>query len=142
MTVSKGNKVVIEYEGSLDDGTVFDASSKHGKPLEFVAGSGQVIPGFDAAVVGMKVGEEKKVHIYKKDAYGELNPDLKKEIPKNALQTDQEVKPGMVIAMQTPNGQQIPLKVMDVKDDAIVLDMNHPLAGQNLNFKIKLLEVK
>jgi FKBP-type peptidyl-prolyl cis-trans isomerase 2 len=141
MKITKGNKVTLEYEGKLDNGDIFD-SSKGREPLSFIAGHKQVIAGFDEAVMGMKVGEEKEFHIDSKNAYGEPKKELMREIPKAAIKADQEMKPGMIIAMATPDGHQIPLLIKEVKKDTIILDMNHPLAGKNLNFKIKILEIK
>ena len=142
MTVNKGDVVTVEYEGKLDNGEVFDATSKTGKPIQFEVGSGQVIKGFDVAVTGMEKGEEKDFKIESKDAYGDRNPELKKEIPKNMINIKQELQPGMTIALQTPQGQQIPLKIEEVKQESIIVDMNHPLAGQNLNFKIKVVDIQ
>ena len=143
MNVDKGCKVKVEYEGRLDSGQVFD-SSKHGEhshPLEFVVGSGMVIPGFDSAVLGMKEGEEKEFEIESKDAYGERREDLKKEIPRSSLPQDQEPKAGMGLMVQTPQGQ-IPVQITEVRDDVVVIDFNHPLAGKKLVFKIKIASVE
>jgi FKBP-type peptidyl-prolyl cis-trans isomerase 2 len=140
MAIKKGDKVKIEYTGTLDDGTVFDTSE--GKtPLEFEAGSGKVIKGFDDAILGMGKGEEKNVKIEAKNAYGDNNPKLKKKIPRDQLPKDQEPKPGMVLVVKTSNGQQFPAKIAEVADKEITLDLNHPLAGKNLNFKIKIVDV-
>jgi FKBP-type peptidyl-prolyl cis-trans isomerase 2 len=141
--VSNGSKVSLDYEGRLESGEIFD-TSKHGDhshPLEFEVGSGQVIPGFDKAVLGMKVGEEKEFSIEPEEAYGNVNPELKKEIPKNALPKEQEPKPGMTLIVSTPQGQ-FPVKILEVNKDDVVIDLNHPLAGKKLIFKIKLLEIK
>jgi FKBP-type peptidyl-prolyl cis-trans isomerase 2 len=142
MAIKKGNKVVLEYEGKLDSGEVFDSTERAGKPLEFAAGEGKVIKGFDDAVIGMEKGQEKEFKIKPEEAYGEVREDLMREVPRNAVQLDKEPKAGMTLVMATPEGQQIPLKIVEVKPDALVLDMNHPLAGQNLNFKIKIVDVK
>ena len=141
MEVKKGNKVKVEYEGKLDDGTVFDASSKHGKPLEFQVGSGMVIPGFDNALVGMKKGEEKEVTIKPEEGYGKPNPEMVKKVPKDQFPKDKEIKPGMMLAIGLPTGQQIPAKIAEVGDKEITLDLNHPLAGKTLKFKIKVVEI-
>lgn len=140
MVVKKGDKVKIEYKGSFDDGTVFDSSEKHGKPLEFEAGTGKVIKGFDEAIIGMKAGEEKEVKIKPEDGYGMPNKDLVKDIPRDRLPKDKEPKPGMMLVMGTPDGQQIPARIVDVTADKIKIDLNHPLAGKTLNFKIKVVE--
>jgi FKBP-type peptidyl-prolyl cis-trans isomerase 2 len=142
MVVKKGNKVKIEYEGSLDSGEVFDSSQKQGQLLEFVIGEGQVIPGFENAVIGMEKGQEKTVKIKSKEAYGEKNMDLMKQIDKQNLPEEirGKVQPGMVLGMQSPDGRQIPVMIAEVDENTITLDLNHPLAGKNINFKIKLID--
>ena len=142
MAINKGDKVVLEYEGKLENGEVFDSSERAGQPLEFTAGEGKVIKGFDDAVIGMKKGEEKEFSIKPEEAYGPIRDELKKEVPKNAVKADKELQEGMILVMATPEGQQIPLRIGEVKEDTVVLDMNHPLAGKTLNFKIKIIDVK
>ncbi len=142
MAIKKGNKAVLEYEGKLDNGDVFDSTKRAGKPLEFTAGDGKVIKGFDDAVMGMEKGQEKEFKIKPEDAYGEVREDLRREVPRSAMKLDKEPEAGMTLVMATPDGQQIPLKIVEVKPDALVLDMNHPLAGETLNFKIKIIDVK
>lgn len=138
--IKKGDKIKIDYTGTLDDGTVFDTSEgKH--PLEIEAGSGKVIKGFDDAIMSMEKGEEKSVKIDVKDAYGEYNSELMKKIPKSQLPKDQEPKPGMMLVVKTPTGEQYPVKIAEVSDKEITIDLNHPLAGKNLNFKIKVVDV-
>lgn len=141
MPVEKGNKVKIEYEGKLEDGTVFDSSKNHGKPLEFEAGSGQLIKGFNDAVIGMKVGEEKDITLKPEEAYGEPKQEMVQKIPKEQLPKDQEPKVGMMLMVGLPNGQQMPAKIIEIGDADITLDVNHPLAGKTLNFNIKVVEI-
>ena len=136
MEVKKGNKVKVEYEGKLEDGTVFDASSKQGKPLEFETGSRKVIP-----VIGMKKDEEKEITIKPEDAYGQPNPEMIKKVPKDQFPKDKEIKPGMMLALGLPTGQQIPAKITEVGDKEVTLDLNHPLAGKTLKFKIKVVDI-
>ena len=142
MKVEEGSKIKVEYEGKFEDGTVFDSSEKHGKPLEFEAGAGMVVPGFDNAVIGMAVGEEKEIKIEPKDAYGEIKSEAFRKVPRDQLPAEAEVKAGMMMGVQLPNGQQMPVKVSEVDDKEITLDLNHPLAGKVLLFKIKVVEVK
>jgi len=144
MAVQKGDKVKIEYEGKLEDGTVFDKSDKSGEqtPLEFVVGDGRVIPGFEEAVLGMNKDEEKECTIPKDKAYGDMNPEAIQEVPKNAFPKDQEPKVGMMIGLKAPTGQQMAAKITEIKADTIVLDMNHPLAGKDLTFKIKVVDIE
>jgi FKBP-type peptidyl-prolyl cis-trans isomerase 2 len=139
MGVKAGDNVKVEYTGKLEDGTVFDSSERHGKPLEFEVGKGQVIKGFEEAVIGMEPGKEKEVKIPCEKAYGHNNPELVKQIPKEKLPTDKELKENMIILVGLPNGQQIPAKVVGVSETHITLDLNHPLAGKALSFKIKLV---
>ncbi|MBR9700040.1 peptidylprolyl isomerase [Candidatus Woesearchaeota archaeon] len=138
MAVKKGDKVKVNYTGTLDDGTVFDSSEKHGQPLEFEVGSKQVIPGFDDALIGMEIGQEKEISIKPEQAYGQPNPQLVTEVPKDKLPQDKELKPGMMLLVTLPNGAQTPAKIVEVLDTGVKLDLNHPLTGKALNFKIKL----
>lgn len=140
-TVAKGNKVKVDYTGTFDDGTVFDASEKHGQPLEFEVGSGQVIKGFDDAVMGMKEGQEKKIVIPPAEAYGEVKAELCKKVPRKQLPQDQEPKVGMILAVELPNGMQFPARIMEVAKEDVTIDLNHPLAGKTLHFKIKVAVV-
>lgn len=140
MGIKKGDKVKIEYTGTFDDGQVFDTSEGK-QPLEFEVGSGQIIKGIDEGIVGMEKGEEKEIKVQPKDAYGEHTPDMIRKVPRDKLPADQEPKPGMMLALTTPNGQQIPAKITDVSDKEITIDLNHPLAGKSLNFKIKVVDI-
>lgn len=141
MTVQKGNKVRVEYEGTFDDGTVFDSSKHSGQPLEFEAGAGQVIKGFDEAVMDMSEGEEKKIHIPAAEAYGEYRGDYVKEVPREQLPAQPEPKEGMMLAVRLPNGAQMPVKITKVNPKTVTVDFNHPLAGKDLNFKIKVVAI-
>ncbi len=141
MAIEKGNKIKVEYEGKLEDGTVFDSSKTHGQPLEFEAGSGQVIKGFDEAVIGMNVDEKKELHIKCLDAYGERNPELVQKVPKDKFPGDKKVEKGMMLGLKAPDGSQFNAMVTEVTDTEIALDLNHPLAGKNLNFNIKIVAI-
>jgi len=140
MPIEKGNKVKIEYTGTLEDGTVFDSSERHGKPLEFELGAKQVIAGFENAVLGMEKGQEKTVKLAPSEAYGDYNPQLVKKVPRDQLPKD-ELKPGMVLGMKLPNGAQLPARIVDINETEATLDMNHILAGKTLNFRIKVVDV-
>ncbi|MFH1065152.1 MAG: peptidylprolyl isomerase [Nanoarchaeota archaeon] len=139
MAIKKGDKVKVEYTGKLEDGTVFD-SSEGKQPLEFTAGEGQLIKGFDNAVIGMNKGDEKEVKIPAAEAYGEINPQFMRKIPRASLPQDKEPKVNMMLIMSTGNGQQIPARISAVDDKEVTLDLNHPLAGNTLIFKIKVVE--
>lgn len=139
MAVTKGSKVKIEYKGTFDDGSVFDSSEQHGSPLEFEAGSGQIIKGLDKEVQGMEVGQEKDVRIEPSLAYGDRNPELVQTVPKEKL--PMEVKQGQMILLGDPDGNKFPAVIADVTKDLVKIDLNHPLAGKHLNFKIKVVGI-
>ena len=139
--VKKGDRVTLEYTGTLEDGTVFDSSKNHKKPLEFEVGSGQVIPGFDKAVMGMKKGEKKKFTLQPSEAYGDRNSELTQIVPRTQLPKGHEPKAGMMLAVGTPDGRQVPATITKVTADNVTLDMNHPLAGKALTFDIKLVGI-
>lgn len=141
MTQAKaGDTVRIHYTGTLDNGTRFD-SSEGREPLEFNLGGGQVIPGFDAAVDGMAVGESKTVTIPAAEAYGERHEQLVQQVPREMLPDTIEPAVGMQLQSQSPEGQVMNLMVTEVTDAAITVDANHPLAGQALTFSIELVEI-
>lgn len=140
MSVKDGDTIKIDYTGKLDDGSVFDSSEKHGEPLEFTVGEGQVISGFEEAVRGMEEGEEKEFRIEPSEAYGEYNESLSQQVPKDAIQANMDIQEGMMILVRTPDGREMPAKVTKMGDEEITLDMNHPLAGKALNFNIKIVE--
>jgi peptidylprolyl isomerase len=139
--VAAGSKVLIEYVGSFEDGKIFDSSIMLGKPIEFVVGSGQVIKGFDKAVLGLKVGEESTVKLLPAEAYGEYNKEFEKIILRKNLPADREPKEGMALLLGLSNGKEIPARVTKVNGDMVTLDLNHPLAGKTLNFKIKVVGI-
>jgi peptidylprolyl isomerase len=140
-TVKKGDKVKVEYVGSLEDGTIFDSSAQHEAPLEFTVGDGQIIKGFDDAVMGMNVGEEKQITIEPKDGYGEHNPELIKELPRNCFPENQEIKAGMVFLMSLQDGRKIPIRISDATETTVTVDLNPPLAGKKLLFTLKVIEI-
>ncbi len=138
MAIKKGDAVKVHYKGTLDDGSVFD-SSEGRAPLEFVAGAGQMIPGFDKAVIGMSKGEKKKIHIAPEEAYGEFDPGLIEIIPRSRLPRTVDPKPGMMLSVSTGDGRRIEAKISKVTAEQIMLDCNHPLAGKALNFEITIV---
>ena len=140
MTIKDGYKVKVDYTGTLDDGTVFDSSEKHGEPLEFQIGTHMVIPGFEDAIKEMEVGAEKEIDLKPEEAYGDINPQMKQEVPKD--QIPPEAKAGMMLLMTLPTGQQMPVKIAEIGEKTAKLDMNHPLAGKTLHFKLKLVDVQ
>jgi FKBP-type peptidyl-prolyl cis-trans isomerase 2 len=135
-----GDTVRIHYTGTLTDGSTFD-SSEGRDPLEFTLGSGQVIPGFDKAVAGMEVGDSKTVEIAADDAYGEHNPDGRQPFPRQNVPDDIPMEIGTRLQMQTAEGKPMMVTIVEVTDEEIVLDANHPLAGKDLTFQIELVEI-
>ncbi|HNR86931.1 MAG TPA: peptidylprolyl isomerase [Spirochaetota bacterium] len=138
--IEEGKYAVIHYTGTFTNGEVFD-SSVDGDPFEFLVGSGQVIPGFDAAVRDMKIDEEKDVFISADDGYGQYDESLVYHFPIDQVQGQFTPEVGMTIGLQLEDGRQMPATITEIGADAITVDMNHPLAGKDLNFRIKLLEV-
>ena len=138
--VKQGDTVKVEYTGTFDNGTVFDTSEGR-EPLKFTAGIGQMIPGFDQAVIGMKIGQEKEIRLQPSDAYGEYDIKLVQKIPLDQVSIEEELKPGMILAVTIQNGRQVPATVKEVTADGITIDLNHPLAGEILNFRFKVVDV-
>lgn len=136
----KGDKVKVHYTGTLQDGSVFD-SSEGRTPLEFTIGGGQILPKFEEAVTGLKVGDETSVDIDAANAYGLVRDDLIIEVEKSKLPPDMECQIGQKLQMQQNNGQHIVVTVTQISDETVTLDANHELAGKDLNFKISLVEI-
>ena len=137
--VTDGSRVKVHYTGTLNDGTVFD-TSKDREPLEFTVGQGQVIQGFEEAVRGMEAGDSKKVTIQCDQAYGQRREDMILQIPKENFPAEIPVKAGQQLMLRHPEGQEIPAMIMEVQESTVTLDANHPLAGEDLNFEIKLVQ--
>ena len=138
--VENNNTVSVHYVGTLNDGTVFDSSRARETTLTFVTGIGQVVPGFDNAVMGMTVGEVKTVKLSVEEGYGARNPNAFTLAPKTAFPEDFVFEKGAVVSGQQ-NGQQFQAIVEGATDNHVVLDVNHPLAGQELTFEIEVLTI-
>ncbi len=140
--VKQNDTVKVHYTGKLADGQVFDSSVERGEPIEFTLGQGQLIPGFEKGLIDMEVNEKKTINIPKDEAYGEPREELIQEVPKSQL--PEEIKPevGMGLVSKTPDGREMNLIVKDVKEDSIVVDGNHPLAGKDLTFDLEVVEIK
>ena len=138
--VKIGDTVNVHYHGRLTDGTTFD-SSEGRAPLEFKVGSGAVIKGFDEGVMGMQVGDKKTLEIPADEAYGLSEPGRIVEFPRDQFPKDIEPEIGMQLNMTSGNGDAFPVVITEVKDDLIVLDANHPLAGKDLIFDIELVNI-
>jgi FKBP-type peptidyl-prolyl cis-trans isomerase 2 len=141
MTQSKaGDTVQFHYTGTLSDGTVFD-SSEGRDPLSFTLGSGQIIPGLDAAIDGMAVGDKKTVTIPANQAYGEHDANARQAVPRAQIPDHIPTEPGTQLQMQSAQGQVIPVVVIEADDEQVVLDANHPLAGKDLTFAVEVVAV-
>ena len=132
--------MTLNYTGKLEDGTIFDSSLVEGRePLKAKLGEGQLIPGFESGLIDMTVGENKTVEINPTEAYGDYNDELIVEVPKNNVPENVEV--GMMLQTFGPMGPSI-VKVLEIKDEVVVLDANHPLAGKKLTFELEVVGVE
>ena len=139
--VKENNTVKVHYTGKLSDGQVFD-SSEGKEPLEFTLGQGRLIPGFEKGLIDMKLNEKKTITIASDEAYGPVREDLIQEVAKSEL--PQEITPevGMGLVSKSPDGHEMNLLVAEVREESIVLDGNHPLAGKDLIFDLEVVEIK
>ena len=138
--VKPGDTVRIHYKGTLPDGATFD-SSEGRDPLEFVVGSGQIIPGLDTALPGMSVGDRKTVEVPADLAYGQPDPNARQAVPRAEIPDDIPLDLGTQLQVQTPQGQVMPVTVVDLTETEVTLDANHPLAGRDLIFDIELVAI-
>ena len=139
-TVKNGDVVKVHYTGKLVNGEQFDSSADR-EPLEFTVGAGQMIKGFDDAMPGMNLGEKKTINIAPEDGYGPRNEEAIIEFPKENVPAEMVIEPGMPLTLSDQAGNPVPVIVVEVKDDIIILDANHFLAGQELIFDIELVEI-
>lgn len=136
----EGDTVKVHYTGKLEDGTVFDTSEERA-PLEFTIGSGQIIPGFERAVVGMEPGEAKTATIPPEEAYGPHRDEMTITVDREQFPEDINPEPGQQLQVQQPDGRAAIVVVSDVSESSVTLDANHPLAGQPLTFDIELVDI-
>lgn len=132
--------ISVEYTGTLKNGDVFDTSSGR-QPLEVKMGSGQLIRGFENELMGMALNEKKSFTLKPEEAYGERDENLMHNIPRSNVPPNMNPEEGQMVGLQTQDGRQVPARIVSVDDDKIVLDMNHPLAGQTLNFDIEVVGI-
>ena len=137
--IDNGKTVKVHYKGTLADGTVFD-SSEDRDPLEFLTGSEQVLPGFEAAVVELEVGKSQTVTLAATEAYGDRDDDMVGMVPRDSMPDDMEIEVDMMLQMETEDGV-MPVRVVEVAEDSVTLDANHPLAGEDLTFEVTLVEI-
>jgi FKBP-type peptidyl-prolyl cis-trans isomerase SlpA len=137
--IEKGNLVTVHYTGKLTDGNIFD-SSQGKEPIKFQIGSGQIIPGFENAIMGKNVGDKVTVNIPADQAYGEVREDLLVKVGKEQLPG--EVQVGQSLSAQAENGQEVNVVVTEINEDHVVIDGNHPFAGKELIFDIEVVDVQ
>tara|TARA_R100001369_G_scaffold20091_3_gene36995 strand:+ start:76932 stop:77360 length:429 start_codon:yes stop_codon:yes gene_type:complete len=139
--VKKNDTVKVHYTGKLADGQIFD-SSEGKDPIEFTLGEGQLIPGFENGLIDMKLNEKKTINISKEEAYGEPREELIQEVEKSQLPPEIAPEVGMGLVSKGPDGREMNLLVAEVKENTIVVDGNHPLAGKDLIFDLEVVEIK
>tara|TARA_B110000211_G_C13926051_1_gene485002 strand:+ start:175 stop:621 length:447 start_codon:yes stop_codon:yes gene_type:complete len=139
--VKENNTVKVNYTGKLSDGQVFD-SSEGKEPIEFTLGQGQLIPGFEKGLIDMELHEKKTITISKEEAYGEINQALIQEVKKSELPQEMAPEVGMGLVSKSPDGQEMNLLVIEVREESIVIDGNHPLAGKELIFDLEVVAIK
>lgn len=136
----EGNVVKVHYSGRLTDGTMFD-SSEGREPLEFTIGAGQMIKGFDSGVLGMAIGEKKTLQIPAEEAYGARDEEAIIEFPSENIPAEMKLEPGMQLTLRNQDGQPVPVVILEVKEEIVIMDANHMLAGQDLVFDVELVEI-
>ena len=139
--VKENNTVKVHYTGKLTNGQVFD-SSEGKEPLELTLGKGQIIPGLEKGLIDMKLNEKKTITIAEEEAYGGINDDLKQEVKRSELPEDIIPEVGMGLVSKSPDGQEMNLRVVEVSEETIVVDGNHPLAGKDLIFDLEVVAIK
>ena len=139
---AKGNTVKVHYKGTLEDGSVFDDSREREQTLDFELGTDSMLPGFQDAIVGMKVGETKAFTLACDDAYGAPEQERVVPVPKDAVPEGFEFVVGSPVLGTSPNGQPVRATIKEVQEGEVLLDHNHPLAGKDLNFEVELVEVQ
>jgi len=138
--VQAGSEVSFDYTLTDDSGAVVD-SSKGKEPMHYVHGKGQIIPGLEKELTGMAVGSEKKVTVKPEDGYGPVDPQAFREVPKHNIPPD-ALKVGTMLAAQGAGGQRTPVRVHEIKENTVIMDFNHPLAGKTISFDVKITEIK
>lgn len=141
MNIADKVYVAFDYKLTLDSGEEVDKSAE-GQPLGFITGSGQIISGLEKAMMGMTVGDSSKISVEPEDAYGVVNPEMLQDVPRDQFPADIELKSGMTFQAQGPQGP-VMINIKDIKDEnTVVIDLNHPLAGEKLHFDVNVVEVR
>ena len=142
MSIAKtGDKLIVHYVGTLKDGTEFDNSKTRGEGLEFILGDGKLLKGFNDVVDGLKIGETKKIELEAKEAYGEYMEDAVITVKKSEFPPEMKFEPKALVQGQDAQGRPIQGQIVKIEEEEVELNMNHPLAGEDLAFEIELLEI-
>ena len=140
MAIEDGKKVTFHFTLTVDEKVIQTSEGK--EPMSYTHGSGQIIPGLATEIEGMNEGEEKCIKVSSENAYGKVNQDAFKELPKSSLPEGLVPEADMMLQINTPEGQTIPARISEVKEESIVIDMNHPLAGKDLQFDVKVVSIE
>ena len=138
---TEGSAVNVHYRGTLSDGTIFDSSYDRGEAISFTVGAGEMIPGFDAAINGMTIGEKKTINLTSEESYGPHNPDAIREVPKASFPDDFNFLEGHAVE-GSAGGRPLRGTIKEVNDETVTIDFNHPMAGKDLNFEIELVGIE
>ena len=142
MQITQGDTVKIHYVGTLDNGEEFDNSYKREEPIQFEAGIGRMIKGFDDGIIGMRVGDKKTINLTPEMAYGERITDAIQEVPRSNFPPDFQVEIGSIVEGRNESGMPLTAVIQGENDENIILDFNHPLAGQSLNFDVEVVDIQ
>jgi FKBP-type peptidyl-prolyl cis-trans isomerase 2 len=140
MAVENGKRVTFHFTLTVDEKVI--QTSEGQQPMSYTHGSGQIITGLASEIEGMNEGEEKNVTVSAENAYGKVNPDAFKEVPRSSLPDELIPQKEMVLQISTPDGQTLPVRISEVMEESIIIDMNHPLAGKDLQFDIKVVSIE
>ena len=140
-TIKAGDEISVHYRGTLEDGTEFDNSYERAQPITFTAGVGQMISGFDNAVIGMTQGEVKTVTFGPDEAYGDVDPERNTELPGDMFPDDFPLEAGGKVPLQAPTGETLVGSITETSDDSVKIDLNHSLAGKTLTFEVEVVKV-
>ena len=141
MSVKKGEWIKVEYEGTFDDGTVFDSTKMNGgAALKFQVGTGQLIKGFDNSVLDKNIGDEYAIRLEPSEAYGEQKEGMTQRVPKAQFPKGVDLQPGLMLMVAAGPQGQMPASIKSIEEEEVVIDLNHPMAGKVLNFNIKIVE--
>lgn len=141
MGVKIGDIVAVEYVGTLDNGGVFDSSESQGGPLDFKVGGGQVLQGFEDAILGMEIGDKKTIRLEPSEGYGEYSKNLVETIPRASIPNHEKLTEDTMLLVSLPDGSKMPASITVITEETVTLDMNHPLAGEVLHFEIKIVGI-